>query len=112
MIQNIGSVANWDGYGSPPVQPAAMQTAHWLVATLEGLPLPTPQVCPVTGGGIEFTWRSDSREVGIEILPDGSAQYLAVATDLATGQETTQEDSLPLDQPEYAKTLAAWLIGS
>jgi len=111
-LSRLGGLAsNWDGYGSPPARPAALQTAHWLVATLERLPLPTPQVCPVTGGGIGFSWQSDTRELEVEILPDGSAQYLAVATDPATGQEASQEEPLPLDQPEYAETLAAWLIG-
>lgn len=101
---------NWDGFGSPPIQPAALQTAHWLVGTLERLALPAPQIFPVTGSGISFTWRLDTRELEIEILPDGSAQYLVVATEPATGREETQEEPLPLDRPEYGQSLAAWLI--
>jgi hypothetical protein len=81
------------------------------VKTLEQVPLPVPQVCPVTGGGISFTWHIDSRELDTEILPDGSAQYLTVTADPATGQEATQEESLSLDRPESGQALAAWLVG-
>ena len=67
---------NWDGYGSPALTRAAIQAAHRLLKTLEQLPLPAPQVFPVTGGGLSFSWQQGNRELDIEILPDGSAQYL------------------------------------
>jgi hypothetical protein len=102
---------DWDGYGSPPIRPAALQAAHYLVAALLPLPLPIPSVCPITGGGIGFTWLVADRELNIEILPDGLAQYLAVATDPATGQEITREEPLPLDRPECGQALAEWLRG-
>jgi hypothetical protein len=101
---------NWDGYGSPPLRPAALATAHQLVRTLEQLPLPVPHVCPVSGGGINLTWQQATRELGIEILPDGSAQYLTVMTEPVTGQEETHEERLPLDRPDHVRTLAAWVI--
>lgn len=106
---------DWDGYGSPRVRAAALQMAHRLVAILEQTPktppLPAPLICPVTGGGISFAWQLDARELEIEILPDGTAQYLVVTMDPATGQEEAYEGQLPLDQPAYGQQLAAWLVG-
>jgi hypothetical protein len=107
-----GLSKNWDGYGSPSIRPAALDAAHLLIAMLEQIPLPTPQVCPVTGGGISFTWKHNMRELEIEILPGGSAQYLAVATDAAKGEEVSQEAPLSLEQPAYGQILAAWIMGS
>lgn len=111
-LARLGDLANdWDGYGSPPIRPVALQAARRLVSALEPLSLPTPAVCPITGGGIGFTWQCNGRELDIEILPDGSAQYLAVTTDPATGQAVIREEPLTLDQPEYGQALTAWLIG-
>jgi hypothetical protein len=78
---------------------------------MEPLPPPVPQVYPVTGGGIAFTWQRDTRELEVEILPDGSAQYLAVVTDPVTGEEVTQEGPLPLDRRDHGQALAGWLAG-
>jgi hypothetical protein len=102
---------NWDGYGSPRLCPAALRAARRLVGSLEQLALPAPHVLPVTGGGIGFTWQCDSRELEVEVSPNGSARYLAVLTDSDTGEEATEEADLSLDRPEQAERLAAWLIG-
>jgi hypothetical protein len=111
VVQLAHLQPNWDGYGSPPLSLLAIRAARRLVKTLKRLPMPVPQVFPVTGGGVDFSWQSDSRELEVEILPDGSARYLAVLTDSAILQESTEEGSLSLDQPEPVRTLAAWLIG-
>jgi len=101
---------NWDGYGSPPIQPAALASAHRFIAAVEALPLPLPSVAPVTGGGIGFTWQLENRELEIEVLPDGTTQYLMAVKDPKTGEEATHADSLPLDRSEYVQHLAEWLM--
>ena len=112
VLARLGQLpSNWDGYGSPPVQASALASARKLVAVLAELHLPVPSVCPVTGGGIGFTWQSGNREVEIEILPDGSAQYLTALPDGASGTEATQSGGLSLDAPEQVQRLAALLIG-
>jgi hypothetical protein len=112
VVQLAHLPPNWDGYGSPPLSLLALGAAHRLVKALKRLRMPIPQVFLVTGGGIDFSWQSDSRELDVEILPDGSARYLAVLTDSTTRQESTEEGLLSLHQPEPARTLAAWLIGN
>lgn len=103
---------NWDGYGSPPISRAAIQSARRLVAMLDNQRFPPAKVVPVTGGGINFSWQVKARELDIEILPDGSAEYLTVETDPATGAEKTREEPLLLDPPTAAQALADWLIGN
>ena len=50
LVRLAGLANNWDGYGSPPLGLTALRAAHRLVLdTLEQLPLPAPQVSPVTG---------------------------------------------------------------
>jgi hypothetical protein len=66
-----------------------------------------PTVCPVTGGGYSLTWQRSERGLEIEILPDGTAEYLATKTDPISGVESSQEGLLSLDQ---APDLATWLI--
>lgn len=74
--------ADWDGYGSPSVQIAALASAA-IVAALGTTyhVLPAPTIVPVTGGGVQFSWANGERELELEILPDGSLQYLFIDED-------------------------------
>lgn len=110
LAQLARLTSNWDGYGSPPLRQSAIQGAYRLVKALQHSELPISQVYPVTGGGVSFTWQLNSRELEIEILPDGSAVYLATVTNATTDQEETQEGTLSLDQPEHGRALATWLV--
>ncbi len=101
--------ANWDSYGSPPIQPAALQSARRLVSAIEIANLPTPAVAPISGGGLGLAWQLRNRELELEILPDGSVQYLAVASDPAAGTEETREGRLPQLFTDQVRELVAWL---
>lgn len=101
---------NWDGYGSPPIRPAALESARRLVSAIEMEDLPTPSVGPVSGGGIGIVWRMSVRELQLEILPDGSAEFLVAAVDPMTGNETTQEGRLSLPYTDQVRHLVGWLL--
>jgi hypothetical protein len=101
---------NWDGYGSPPIQQATVESAQRLVSATEMDELPTPSVGPVSGGGIGIVWRVFPRELQIEILPDGSVEFLVATMDPATGKEATQEGRLGLASPDQVRRLVSWLI--
>jgi hypothetical protein len=68
---------NWDGYGSPRIQIAAKEGAGRLLCTLAMCEPPTPHIAPVPGGGLQFEWEHDGRELELEILPDGNLEFLA-----------------------------------
>jgi len=112
-LQTIAQLAelpdNWDTYGSPAIRAAALDSASRVVSAVECQDLAAPHVSPVAGGGIGLTWRRGARELLVELLPDGSAEYLAVETDPHTGKEKEQEGEFSPDDHNELRLLAAWL---
>jgi len=106
QISELAQLAdNWDSYGSPPLQPAAIEHASEALDCLSTLQLPSPQIFPVPGGGIQLEFEKDRRELQIEFLPDGSIEYLKIASN---GEML--EGSIPLSKGEL-RCLAYWLQG-
>ncbi len=105
-IAKLGSLPdNWDGYGSSKIQPKALATAFHLVLAIQVEEPPTPHISPVPGGGIQLEWQTSTRELELEILPDGSIEFLTVLE----GNDV-EEDCLPLDQVGEAQRLIYWLM--
>ncbi len=96
---------NWDGYGSSKIQPKVLATAFRLVLEVQIEEPPTPHISPVPGGGIQLEWQTSTRELELEILPDGSIEFLTVLE----GNDV-EEDCLPLDQVGEAQRLIYWLM--
>lgn len=69
---------NWNGYGSPPVQPEAIQESFNLLTEFAKLGMPEPNIVPVSGGGIQLEWRNLGSEIEIEVFPSRSMHYLVV----------------------------------
>ncbi|HLX64216.1 MAG TPA: hypothetical protein VKX17_23290 [Planctomycetota bacterium] len=70
--------SGWDGHDSPPIKTETIEQAERVLAALEAESAPAPHICPVAGGGVQLEWQHGGRELEIEILPDGSVQYLTV----------------------------------
>ncbi len=98
--------ANWDGYGSPAVQRAALQTAIRLLLELAPDEPAEPQIIPVPGGGVQLEWQTASRELELEILPQGTVEYLRVEG------EHTKEGELPPNRIGEVRHLVRWLRSS
>jgi len=101
-------MTNWDGYGSPPIEQAALRKAITLLEAIQRYDLPTPEICPVTGGGIGIDWQLHPRELEIEVLPDGSAEFLMVEGE-KMGSKTI-EGSFPPDATSAIQRLANQFI--
>ncbi|MGH9839320.1 MAG: hypothetical protein ACREEM_11110 [Blastocatellia bacterium] len=97
---------NWDSYGSRTIQQAAIEQAGNLLARLSKLDLPRPQIFPVPGGGIQFEFRQDRRELELEILPDGSIEFLIVIN-----SSEMREGAIPSGSLGEIYRLAYWLQG-
>lgn len=95
---------NWDSYGSRPVQQPAIEQAADLVARISKLALPDPQIFPVAGGGIQLELQQGQRELELEILPDGSIEYL-----LITEGGEMLEGSIPSSSGGEIYRLVYWL---
>ncbi len=93
---------NWDTYNSPPPSPTALAASIDLLSEIDLDDLPIPHVAPVPGGGIQFEWSVDQRELEVEILPDGSVEFLK-----AEGRQPLEEGHLRhMDQ---MPSLLSWL---
>ena len=79
-LRRIASFAEleegWDSYGSSRIQPAAVMAATKFISEIPVERVPEPSVSPVAGGGIGFHWRVGDRDLEIEFLPNGTAEYL------------------------------------
>jgi hypothetical protein len=62
-------------------------------------------IVPVPGGGIQFEWQVDGKELEIEIRADGEIEYLKVCTD-----ETTEESQVSSITDPLVKDLVGWLL--
>jgi hypothetical protein len=71
---------NWDGQGSPAPSSAVVEKSVELLRVIDDDEPPLPRVVPVPGGGLQLEWHEGSRELELEVLPDGSVEYLAVVS--------------------------------
>ena len=67
---------NWDSYGSRPVTRVAGDRAMEILTRSDIEYFLAPRVVPVSGGGLQLEWKSNNRSLEIEILDDGSIEYL------------------------------------
>lgn len=104
VFQTAELSANWDSYGSPPLSAQAVRTAISVILSVHLDDLPTPDVVPVPGGGIQLEWRMGSRELELEILPNGSLEFLK-----SEHGEPLEEGTLELSAIETT-SLASWLL--
>jgi hypothetical protein len=104
-LQNLAHLnPNWDGHGSPPINPSLISQAERILAAIETEASPVPHICPVPGGGVQLEWQHNGRELEIELLPDGSAQYLTV-----NGKDM-DEGALGPSSVDRARRLMNWLL--
>lgn len=74
---------SFDGTGEA-TDPAVMERARALFATLVEGGAPVPRVYPVTDGGMQAEWTIGLREVSVTVDPDGSLYVISV--DTASGE--------------------------
>lgn len=58
---------NWDSYGGLPISPAAIEGATVLIAVLERLGIPDPQVYPIGNGAVGLEWSQNGADLAIEV---------------------------------------------
>src|SRR3989442_6266099 len=108
-LRQIGEIAalpeDWDSAGSAAPRSEVVQAAIEMLLHLEHEEPPMPQICPVSGGGIQFEWHGPGREMEIEVLPDSSVQFLTVAEN-----NQTFEAHLPGPDRDAIRALVKWLV--
>lgn len=108
-IHRLANLAqNWDGYGSPAIARDAIAVARKLLLGVEHDDLPTPDLLPISGGGVGIHWKVGTRELEFAIHPDKTVTYLRVLADSSGGEEVN-EGTLSSRLKEDLRPLARWL---
>jgi hypothetical protein len=92
---------NWDSYGALPVADGAISSIRVLLSNLDIDDMPTPHVAPLPDGGVGLHWRVGSRDLEIEVEPNGAAHYLQTIV----GGESISGD------PTEAQNALDWVLG-
>jgi hypothetical protein len=70
---------NWDGFGGPAPDAAIVDSAERVLALLHDMVPPrlsTPFVCPISGGGLQVEWTSDTKHLEIEFVTQSEVEFL------------------------------------
>jgi len=93
---------NWDSYNSPPLSDSAIENAKCLLSSLNDR-TPAPFIAPVSGGGVQFEWQFQNRELEIEFCQDGRKEFLKVYEDESMEEGEISSENLSL-------VLIDWLL--
>jgi hypothetical protein len=94
---------NWDSYGSSPPTPDAANIAMDVLTGIDIEYFVAPQIIPVSGGGLQLEWEIGSRRLELEILHDGSVEYLTLE-----GMEPREEGRIRVLKD--VRSLYGWLL--
>lgn len=86
---------NWDGYGAPAISEAAIDRAMDILWTVRRCV--RPRIVPTARGGVQLEWYGVDEEIEVEVLPDGSAEYLLVQVDAGNRQTDEAEGAVRKD---------------
>lgn len=95
---------NWDSYGSQRIPNELIDVSKIFLSNLEYENLTPPVVVPISGGGIQFEWRKDNRELEIELVDTRNITYLRIVD-----TKPFDEDSLNIENSQASRRLIRWL---
>lgn len=99
--------ANWDSYGSRPIQPAALAAMRSVLEMLADA-APRPHLGPISGGALQAEWCVDGRDLEIVTRSDGSLTCLTMEGD---DPDSIVVNDLDITDSVALLALARWLIG-
>ncbi len=103
---------NWDGYGSPRVDPRAIAAARRFVANVAFKSLPFPHISPVLGGSVGLHWRCGHRELEFTFQPDGAVGFLRILGADLDREENMEEGTLRQEPETAGLRLLLWMVGA
>ncbi len=102
ILEDAGQ--NRPGQGDLRVNEASSH-ARQVLSQIQLDQLPSPEVAPVSGGGVSILWTVGSREVRLSVFSDGDVVFLRTA-----GDQILQDPDGPYDAVRYGAGLK-WLLG-
>lgn len=103
---------NWDGYGSPRLDPAAIAAARRFVASVAFENLPLPSISPVLGGSVGLQWRYGEKELEFTFHPDGEVEFLRVLGADLDRDENMETGTLRHEPETAGLKFLLWMTGS
>lgn len=95
---------NWDSYGAPRIEPAAVEDALSLLADLVQVDMPLPSIVPTAHGGVQVEWHSKEFDFEIELAKGQPAEYFTY--ERATGDS---QEGMVLDEMDRVRAAIARL---
>jgi len=103
---------NWDGYGSPRIDPKAIAAARRFVANVAFDGLPLPHIAPVLGGSVGLHWRCGDRELEFTFHPNGEVEFLRVLGADLDRDENMETGTLRHEPDTAGLKFLLWMTGS
>jgi hypothetical protein len=102
----------WDGEDALAPRREAIASAVRVISELEPYyELPLVHIGPSLDGGLSLEWRNNPRDLNLDILPDGSIEYLkAEKTAAGFDVNAMEEGSLAFDRIREIRPLVMWLM--
>lgn len=97
---------NWDGYGGQRLDDQVYLRVRKFLARFGNWILPEPDIFPGSGGGIQFEWSFNQRELEIEFSESGKVCTLTVEAD-----NPVEESSFNIEELWRVDGLLTWLRG-
>lgn len=99
---------DWDGHGSPPVDPAVVRAVRAWGRAMPGWALaPAPAVVPLSSGGLQLEWHDGPRVLELEFEGPAAIHYLK--WDPASGVE--DEGTFPAADRARSEESIGWVRG-
>jgi len=101
------SGAQIPGLGDLRIAEATATRARMLLALIDFIELPTPNVSPVSGGGMSIEWTMGQKEVKYALYPDGVTMFYQVEDD-----EVTSDGTLRVTAPSEVSQPLKWMLAA
>jgi len=96
--------SGWDGGNSVSPGPEVLELARRIIIAAAHKPnAPAPHIAPVSGGGVQLEWHVGTRDLELELLPNGLLAYLR------SQGEAEDSGDLTIGRVEKAAELVEWL---
>ena len=96
---------NIAGLGDTRISEQTATRARLLLAMIDLTELPSPQVSPVSGGGISIQWEMGPKEVKFSFYPDGATMFYQSQDD-----EITKDGLLRTIMPNEVTGPLKWML--
>jgi hypothetical protein len=96
---------NWDSYGSLSIAVELLSNAEDFLDALNAEDIHPPFIAPVSGGGIQFEWSNQGRDLEVEFVKPYIFGYLKVVKD-----QPVEEGERSANDYNSARQLLKWLM--